>query len=150
MCCRTRCGPLNRQRATLHSPVMNEDQNVEVSELRAEIEHLLADALRVAADTRVEADRVALAHHAELAHMQTTHNGEMTDLRHKRDDDVGNMHLALGSRDVIGQAKGIIMATMHCTADEAFGLLRLQSQAENRKLVAVAAEMALGAARDTA
>jgi GAF domain-containing protein len=49
---------------------------------------------------------------------------------------------ALASRAEIEQAKGIIMATMRCSADEAFQVLVGQSQAENRKLRDVAAELA--------
>lgn len=48
---------------------------------------------------------------------------------------------ALLSRDVIGQAKGLIMARESCTGEEAFGRLRLISQKENRKLRTVAQEM---------
>ncbi|RJQ82022.1 ANTAR domain-containing protein [Pseudonocardiaceae bacterium YIM PH 21723] len=45
---------------------------------------------------------------------------------------------AIGSRDVIGQAKGIIMARRGVSADEAFQLLREASQQLNVKLVEVA------------
>jgi GAF domain-containing protein len=45
---------------------------------------------------------------------------------------------ALANRETIGMAKGILMATRGCTPDEAFGLLRDQSQHENRKLRYVA------------
>lgn len=48
---------------------------------------------------------------------------------------------ALSSRDVIGQAKGILMAQSHITADQAFDLLRRASQRLNRKLVSVAEEI---------
>lgn len=48
---------------------------------------------------------------------------------------------ALASRDVIGQAKGILMAQSHITADEAFELLRRASQRLNRKLTSVAQEI---------
>lgn len=48
---------------------------------------------------------------------------------------------ALSSRDVIGQAKGILMAQSHITADEAFDLLRRASQRLNRKLVSVAEDI---------
>lgn len=41
---------------------------------------------------------------------------------------------ALTSRAVIDQAKGILMAEHHVTANEAFELLRRSSQRENRKL----------------
>ncbi len=49
---------------------------------------------------------------------------------------------AIASRDVIGQAKGILMAREGCSADEAFDMLRRASQRENRKLRDVAADMA--------
>jgi GAF domain-containing protein len=52
-----------------------------------------------------------------------------------------NLAAALKSRAVIDQAKGVIMATAHCGEDEAFGLLRIQSQQENRKLRDIAAEV---------
>lgn len=41
---------------------------------------------------------------------------------------------ALLTRDVIGQAKGIIMATRHVTSDDPFAVLRDASQHTNRKL----------------
>jgi transcriptional regulator with GAF, ATPase, and Fis domain len=41
---------------------------------------------------------------------------------------------AIESRAVIEQAKGVLMATSGCTPDEAFNLLREQSQALNEKL----------------
>jgi GAF domain-containing protein len=51
------------------------------------------------------------------------------------------------NRDIIGQAKGIIMASTRCSADAAFGLLVRQSQHENRKLVDIASELADRAGR---
>ena len=48
---------------------------------------------------------------------------------------------ALASRDLIGQAKGIVMATEDCDAEAAFEILRSVSQQANRKLVDVAAEV---------
>ena len=48
---------------------------------------------------------------------------------------------ALASRDLIGQAKGIIMEREHCTADDAFDRLRRTSQRENRKLTSVAQDV---------
>ena len=41
---------------------------------------------------------------------------------------------AMASRAVIEQAKGIIMASRHCTPDEAFAILRTTSQNTNSKL----------------
>jgi AmiR/NasT family two-component response regulator len=45
------------------------------------------------------------------------------------------------SRAVIEQAKGILMNSTSCTADEAFKRLTEQSQAENRKVRDIAAEL---------
>jgi GAF domain-containing protein len=52
-----------------------------------------------------------------------------------------NLQEAMRSRAVIEQAKGIIMATSRCSADEAFARLREQSQHENVKLRDLAAEL---------
>ena len=49
---------------------------------------------------------------------------------------------ALATRDVIGQAKGILMARHTITADEAFDRLRTTSQLQNRKLRAIAEDVA--------
>jgi GAF domain-containing protein len=48
---------------------------------------------------------------------------------------------AIASRDLIGQAKGILMAESHITADEAFEVLRRASQRLNQKLVVVAQDL---------
>ena len=48
---------------------------------------------------------------------------------------------ALVNRDVIGQAKGILMERHRITADAAFGYLTRVSQAENTKLAALAAQL---------
>jgi anti-anti-sigma regulatory factor len=76
-----------------------------------------------------------LATHATLA---IAENDAMTrgDLRHTQ------MRAALDSRDVIGQAKGIMMARRGLTSDEAFDLLRRTSQQLNVKLVHVAHTLA--------
>lgn len=51
---------------------------------------------------------------------------------------------AVESRDVIGQAKGILMAREHVTADEAFDMLRRGSQRLNVKLRELAGKIATG------
>ena len=99
---------------------MDDELQIELRQLRAEVAELLADAVRVNEASRVETERVQREHA----------------------DDVANLTAAISSRDVIGQAKGIIMATMHCNDEQAFDLLRAQSQAENRKLVDIATELA--------
>ena len=45
-----------------------------------------------------------------------------------------NMRLAMESRSVIEQAKGVLMAQRHLTAEQAFEVLREASQRYNRKL----------------
>jgi GAF domain-containing protein len=51
------------------------------------------------------------------------------------------LELALDSRDVIGQAKGIIMAREGVSADEAFDILRRASQRTGAKLRDIAGEV---------
>jgi GAF domain-containing protein len=53
---------------------------------------------------------------------------------------------ALVSRDVIGQAKGILMERQGCSAEDAFDVLRRASQRQNRKLTAVAQDVVDGRA----
>ncbi len=51
------------------------------------------------------------------------------------------LRAALASREIIGEAKGIIMERQSCTRDEAFDILRRASQRENRKLRDLAEEL---------
>ena len=60
---------------------------------------------------------------------------------------------AVATREIIGEAKGILMESQHCTRDEAFDILRRASQRENRKLRDLAEELVLrveGRARPSA
>jgi GAF domain-containing protein len=50
-----------------------------------------------------------------------------------------NMRVAMDSRAVIEQAKGVLMAQRHVDADQAFDILREASQRYNRKLRDIAA-----------
>ncbi len=52
-----------------------------------------------------------------------------------------NLRSAVSSRDVIGQAKGILMERHELTADQAFAVLARVSQELNRKLADVAREL---------
>ena len=52
-----------------------------------------------------------------------------------------HLRAGMSSRDIIGQAKGILMERFRLTADQAFGVLSRVSQEMNRKLVDVAAEL---------
>lgn len=80
------------------------------------------------------ADRHAallLATHASLA-LAHARSAELADLQ------LAQFRQAVDSRDVIGQAKGILMHRQGITADEAFTLLRHTSQDLNVKLVDLA------------
>jgi GAF domain-containing protein len=52
-----------------------------------------------------------------------------------------NLRAGMGNRDVIGQAKGILMERYKISADQAFGVLTRASQELNLKLVDVAREL---------
>lgn len=52
-----------------------------------------------------------------------------------------NLAIALEHRDIIGQAKGVLMATSGVGSDEAFAMLRAASQRSNRKLYDIADEI---------
>ena len=53
-----------------------------------------------------------------------------------------NVTSALVNRDVIGQAKGILMERFKITSDQAFAVLAKVSQDTNRKVSAVAEDLA--------
>ena len=53
-----------------------------------------------------------------------------------------HMQLAMKSRSVIEQAKGIIMEREHCDADQAFAILTRTSQTQNVKLRVIAETIA--------
>jgi len=57
-------------------------------------------------------------------------------------DKVEGLQEALVSRDVIGQAKGILMERLHMTPDQAFEELRMASQRLNVKLRDLAVRVA--------
>ena len=50
------------------------------------------------------------------------------------------LRTGLATRAAIGQAEGIIMASLGCSPDEAFAVLVKQSQTENVSLATIAAE----------
>lgn len=52
-----------------------------------------------------------------------------------------HLRIGMGHRDVIGQAKGILMERFRLTADQAFAVLARVSQEKNRKLVDIAREL---------
>jgi AmiR/NasT family two-component response regulator len=81
---------------------------------------------------RIEAERAGRAGPASRAKLQ---------------EEVDGLRLAMEHRAVIEQAKGIIIGTSGCSPDEAFDLLRQQSQHMNRKIRDIAAEIVAAACR---
>jgi AmiR/NasT family two-component response regulator len=57
--------------------------------------------------------------------------------------EIVNLRAALANRDLIGQAKGVLMERHKITADEAFAMLRAVSNDTNVKVVEVAERVAL-------
>ncbi len=74
---------------------------------------------------------VAVAAHAAVALAAAQHEQQL--------------HTALANRDIIGQAKGIVMERFHLDATQAFGLIARLSQEENTKLHDIAAKIAADA-----
>jgi GAF domain-containing protein len=66
----------------------------------------------------------------------------MSDRREEVDRRAAALHRGLSSRDVIGQAKGILMERQRLSAGDAFDLLRSASQRLNRRVVDVAQHLA--------
>ena len=67
--------------------------------------------------------------------------GDLTELVQQLSDKVDGLEEALLSRDIIGQAKGVLMERLHMTPDQAFEELRTVSQRQNRKVRDIAAEV---------
>jgi AmiR/NasT family two-component response regulator len=59
----------------------------------------------------------------------------------QRDD---QFRAAVGSRDIIGQAKGMLMERFHIDAAQAFELLKRLSQESNTPLIRVAGQVVSG------
>jgi GAF domain-containing protein len=97
--------------------------------------NLYASAERAFTESEEEAGKVFAAP-AAVAIAGATSLTQATELAH-------HLALALEHRDVIGQAKGILMATTGVSSDAAFSMLRAASQRGNQKLYAVAEEIVL-------
>jgi GAF domain-containing protein len=67
------------------------------------------------------------------------------DAHHQLSEQTRNMRVAMQSRAVIEQAKGVLMAQRHVDAEQAFEILREASQRYNRKL----RDIALGIVEST-
>lgn len=72
---------------------------------------------------------------ADMAAGYMIHANRADDEKARSED---NLQRALESRDVIGQAKGVLMSRHRLTAEESFAVLRRTSQARNVKLREIA------------
>ena len=113
----------------------------EPDDLRAEITKLLAAALTADEGHVAEMDRRDQLHISETDRRDVLHHREIQRRQDGFEQELRTIREALETRDLIGQAKGIVMGSMGCSADEAFVLLKKQSQAENRKLIDIAADI---------
>ena len=62
----------------------------------------------------------------------------------ERDEAVGHLSRGMVTRQVIGEAVGLLMAQRRCTAEEAFELLKSASQRNNEKLRDIAQRLITG------
>ncbi|MCF3938686.1 GAF and ANTAR domain-containing protein [Gordonia tangerina] len=90
-------------------------------------------ALTVCADNPHAFDEDAF----DVGHAYATHASLAWDALRRKEQ----FAIALATRDIIGQAKGIIMERYRCSADHAFGLLKKLSQESNRPLRDVARQL---------
>jgi GAF domain-containing protein len=69
------------------------------------------------------------------------------EIHHRTAQLVTQLSEAMTSRSVIDQARGVLIANTGCSAEQAFDLLKQQSQHENIKVRAIAAEIVRNAIR---
>jgi AmiR/NasT family two-component response regulator len=105
--------------------------------LRDEISRLLAAALQSDIDHTKVAAGVASAHEAELDQLLAAAEQSAED----RATEIDRLRRALESRDIVGQAKGVLIVAMRCSSEDAFAVLVEQAQREDRKLIEIAAEI---------
>jgi AmiR/NasT family two-component response regulator len=96
-------------------------------------------------------------HAADILRLENLHEAELLTLADLADvqadkladalADIERLKTALEARDVIGQAKGLTMAALGCSSDEAFVMLVQQSQHDNREVRAVAEQIVSSATR---
>jgi AmiR/NasT family two-component response regulator len=80
-----------------------------------------------------------------FAFVLATYTATAVAMSHQHDDldrREAALHRTLSTRDVIGQATGILIGRRHLSAGEAFDVLRRASQPLNQKLVDVAERFA--------
>lgn len=130
---------LERYWVPVNAPVWDGDEVVGIEQQVTDVTRLRAD-VRAAMEQYRELLAVAVPasaqaeEHQQLAHLFTQTAAVFNELV----DEVTNLRRALETRGVIEQAKGMLMATRHCDAGQAFDILRQMSQDTNVRLVDVA------------
>ena len=101
----------------------------------------LADRLMLAqADTRANAERLSESRQ-RLTEVRTRWQTQRTLRQASHDSAYARLLARFQSQPVIEQAKGVLMAESHCSADEAFEILRKASQRENVPVREIAARI---------
>lgn len=133
---------IQRHWVPINSPVFHEGRLIGIRQQVKDATVLRADALRVMEHYRdVMNSRTVTSE--QMENHQAVVNAFTDGITQYRDleAEVAQLREALASRAAIEQAKGMLMVTRRCSADEAFDLLRRLSQNTNVRLVDVAAAL---------
>ena len=114
--------------------------DAELQALRDELERLVAAGLRAASDHADALASLEAVHAEELVALGVVHQARIESIDAANLADSAHLRRALATRDLIGQAKRVLMVTLGCDADKAFAVL-LTRQHENRKILDLAAEI---------
>jgi hypothetical protein len=119
-----------------------------VQQLRDEVSRLLAAGVQSDADHAIATADADERHRVEVDELHDTaaatsaaHQVHDAKMAHDRDSDSDYFELSLQSRDLVGQAKGVLIVAMPCTGEAALQLLLEKSRADNRTLTEIAAEI---------
>ncbi|HEY0519393.1 MAG TPA: ANTAR domain-containing protein [Ilumatobacteraceae bacterium] len=113
----------------------------DIRELQGDIKSLLAAALQSDQEHVADIRRRDELHVDEIDRRDDLHVREIDRRNVLHAEEQAHLVQALETRDVIGQAKGVIMSSLGCTADGAYALLVKQSQHENRKVYDIAVDI---------
>lgn len=133
---------LQKHWVPVNSPVFHEGRVVGIRQQVKDATVLRTDALKVMEHYRDFMNSRTVASEQLESH-QTVVNAFTDGITQYRDleAEVAQLREALASRGTIEQAKGMLMLSRRCTAEEAFRILRGLSQDTNVRLVDVAAAL---------
>ena len=131
-------GWLNRVWSPVNSPVLDGDtvlgllhQVHDITPVSSEVSAVLHAYRELLLQAPADAHGQQLAEHADAVACALTSSHDLA-------EGVANLRRALTSRATIDQAKGIVMAELRCTPEDAFEALRTLSQHSNARLADVA------------